>query len=177
MFSEIGKENLALKDKNMPRVGQNRFHQPVTAVLQWLWPQFPLSSVAFSDPPESLGPTGWKRQAHSIYHSTKFGQISEANGVNLFPRQTDIRSSIIFKHSHWSSLLLYLQLDFILLLTNFLQKFFGIKVFCASRVKNVNTRQLQSKEYRKCKQPEGRINAWNTNLSSLACLSSSLLSK
>lgn len=34
MFREIGKENLALKDKKMLGVGQNHFHQPVTAVLQ-----------------------------------------------------------------------------------------------------------------------------------------------
>lgn len=103
MFKEISKENLALKDKNMPRMGQNHFHQPVTAVLQCLWPQFPLSSLAFSDPPESLGPTGWKRQAYSIYNSTKFRQISEANEVSLFPTQIDKGSSIILKHSHCSS--------------------------------------------------------------------------
>lgn len=77
-------------------------------------------------------------------------------------------------------LLLYLQLDCILLFnetTTFLYKFFGIKVFCACRVKNVNKGQHHSKEYRKCKQPQGRVDALYTNLSSLACLSSSLLSK
>lgn len=131
MFKEIGKENLALNDKNMLEVGQNRFHWPVTAILQCSWPQFPLSSVGFSDPPESLGLTGWKRQAYSIYNSTKFGQISEANRVSLFPTQIikDDLSASILTALH---LLLFLQLEFILLFNNFflIEVFWNKSVLC-----------------------------------------------